>query len=535
MTAALDRSTSKRTQTVGLVTIALASFLLPMTLAGTSVALPKMGISLHASLLSLQWVINGYDLTFAAFMLAAGSVADSSGRRRLFRLGLAVYSVGLLVSGLATNTLVLDLARGLAGLGAAAVLTAGLACLANLFAEEAARAKAFGVFGTSVGVGLAFGPFICGVLNSTLSWRAVMFVPAAIAALLLVGTAWIPESKNAEAGQVDIPGTVLFSGALFLLIFGLLEGPQAGWASAVVLTCLVTAVIALAGFVTVERKVPHPMFELSLLRHRRFASLSLAVIALVFVFTPLLVYLPAYYSAVFGYSSQHVGLILMMLTVPALVFPTIAGYVSKWISIRALVLSTVILTAGGVAWLTVLSDKASAWTVFGPYLLIGIGVGISFGVMDNAAVGSVESGRAGMAAGMFNTMRVGGEVVGIAVVGTTLTAVSGHYLGSRIAGFSTPYAHRPGSAADLLNQGNLSTITSSLHQSAERLSFVHALTGSFTDAFHVVCWALAIFCALASATLVILDRPEPASAKPRSVEAESDLAESAPVTEPVGS
>jgi MFS family permease len=498
--------TTNTTRTgLGLFTIAVACVLLPVSLAGPSVALPDISAALHADLTSLQWVINGYDLTFAAFMLALGSLGDLFGRRRMFRVGMAVFAGALLVSSAAPNTTVLDLARGAAGIGAAAVLTCGVACLATMFDSAAAKAKAFGVFGTSVGCGLAFGPFLCGELESTLGWRAVFYVPAVVGLLVLVGSTTIGESSNPAGGRIDWAGTATFTLALFALILGLLEGPQLGWTSGPVLACLVGAVVLLVAFGVVEKRQRHPMFDLSLLVERRYAGLCLAVVALVFGFTPLLVYLPTYYSAVDGLDGHQAGLMLMMLTVPTLVLPLVTGYLARWIPVRVLVLASVVLTGAGVAWLTVLRPGSSPIDVLGPYLTIGVGIGVSFGVMDGAAVGAVEPGRAGMAAGMFNTMRLGGEVIGIAVVGTMLAGLTGANLTNRITSFTTPYATQPQQVADLVNQGNMTTAANTVAPTA-RGAFEQVVSGAYTDALHTVLWSLAGLSAVAAVALLILNR-----------------------------
>ncbi|MFI0469804.1 MFS transporter [Saccharopolyspora sp. 5N102] len=196
------------------------------------------------------------------FVLAAGSLADLVGRRRTFAIGTGLYAVGALVSALAGDILVLDIARTASGLGAAAALPSGSALLAQAF-EGPARARAFGVFGTTTGIGLALGPTIAGVLVGNFSWRAVFLVPAVIAFVVVALTPLIPESRNPAAGRVDKGGTVTFTGALLLLIFGLVEGPQAGWLSALVLGSFLTAAVLLIAFVVIERRQEQPMFDLS--------------------------------------------------------------------------------------------------------------------------------------------------------------------------------------------------------------------------------------------------------------------------------
>lgn len=495
-----------------LAIIAVACIMLPVSLGGASVALPGIAESLNASLTSLQWVINGYDLTFAAFMLATGSLGDLLGRRRMFLTGMAVFSGALLLCGLANDILILDLARGLAGIGAAAALTCGVASLATLYTDPRGQARAFGVFGTAVGCGLAFGPFICGVLNTHLGWRSVFLAPAAVGLLVLACGRMIPESRNPDGKRIDWAGTATFTAALLALILGLLEGPQQGWTSAFVLGCFVAAALLLVAFTVVERRQSQPMFDLSLFAQRRYASLCLAVVALVFGFTPLLVYLPSYYIAVDGVTSQQAGLTLMMLTLPTLVMPTVTGYLARWIPVRVLVLASVALTGVGVAWLTVIHPGASNLLVLGPYVTVGIGIGISFGVLDGAAVSSVDPGRVGMAAGMFNTMRLGGEAIGIAVVGTALAGITGANLADRLGGFDTPYARDPQGVANLVNQGDLATAATTVTPATARGAFEATVSEAYTGALHTALWWLAGLCALAVVILLVLDRPSSGAA-----------------------
>jgi hypothetical protein len=177
----------------------------------------------------------------------------------------------------------------------------------------------------------------------------------------------------------------------------------------------------------------------------------------------------------------------------------------------------VVFSGIGVAWLTVIGPGAGNWVVFGPYLCLGIGIGVCFGVMDGAAVSSVEPGRAGMAAGMYNTMRLGGEAVGIALVGTLLAGITGSNLASRITGFNTPYASHPQSVANLVNQGNMGAAVRSVNPPSARADFQSVLSDSYTGALHVTLWSLAGLCLVIAVILALLDRP----AKPQQQSAPS--------------
>lgn len=491
-----------RNPTLSLVTVVLAALLLPISLTGASVAVPGVAADFHSSLATDEWIVNGYDLTFAGFMLAAGSFADRFGRRRVFALGTAVFTVCSLVSALAGNIALLDASRVVAGVGAAAVLTSGSATLAQVFAGPA-RARAFAVFGTTIGVGMAFGPFIAGTLSTGFGWRAVFLVPAFIGVLVLALATRLPETRDPQAVRTDWAGTITFSGALTALISALIEGSALGWGSVFNLAMYVACVVLLALFITAERRQERPMFDLELFRRPQFVSLCVAVVALVLAFTPQLVYLPSYLTAVNGETTMHAGVDMLMLTVPTIFFPLITGYLLRWIPVRHMVTASVGLTAIGTAWLTVLHAGIGNWAALGPYAVVGIGIGVSFGVMDGAAVSSVAPERAGMAAGMFNTMRLAGEATGIAVVGSLLVNFTRVGLGSRLDGFTGPYGHQPAALANALNQGQLTGPEATVPASA-RGAFHQIAADAYTGGLHTSLWIMAGFCGAAAVLVAVV-------------------------------
>jgi EmrB/QacA subfamily drug resistance transporter len=490
---------------LSLVAVCLTVVLFPLAIAGSAVAVPAISADLGNSLAAGQWVINGYNLTYAGFMLATGSVADIIGRRRVFRIGVALFGLGSLLSALAPGIAVLDVARAIAGIGAAAATTSGSAILANAF-DGPARARAFGLFGTAVGLGLAFGPTISGVLTSNLGWRAVFVLPALVTVVVLLVTPAMPESRNPDARKVDLPGMVTFTLALLLLVLALIEGPQLGWGSWPVLGSFAGAVVVLAMFVFVETRATEPMFDLSLLRQPRFVGVSLATIPVVFGFTPLAVYLPSYFMAVNGVSAQEAGLLLIMLTGLTLIFPSIAGHATRWLSAQAQVVATVAMVAVGLFWLVVIEPGQSYLVILPPLALIGIAVGISFGLLDGLAVSSVPSSRAGMAAGMFNTVRLAGETVAIGVAGAVLISITQSAVAGSITRFSSAYRDDPGALANLLNQGELGKATATVTPVSDQPAFAAAASEAFTSGLHGMVVALGGLCAITFVVVALLLR-----------------------------
>ncbi|MEU0075095.1 MFS transporter [Streptomyces sp. NPDC006332] len=442
-----------------LVAIALAAVMLPISVTGPGVALADMSGALHASAASTQWVLNAYNVAFTAFMLAAGSAADLFGRRRLFLSGTAVFALASLVAGTAPTILLVDLARFVQGMGAAAVLTSGSALLAHTF-SGAARARAFGIFGASIGFGLAMGPFVSGLLVGVASWHAVFLVNVLLGAVVLVLARPLPESKNPDARRVDLPGVLTFTLALMLLALGFVEGPSQGWGGAVTLGSFAGAALFLALFVVVELRVAEPMFDLSLLRRPTFVAIIWQPVSIVFAFAALLVYLPPYFQGAGGAGSTMSGAMLLPLTLPVFILPLFTPTLVRLLSVRTLLAVGPAVLAVALLLMTFTDPVSSRTGLYAALLLAGIGIGLAFGVMDNAAVSVVPAERSGMASGMFNTLRVAGETIGVACVGGLLLTSTRQQLS---AGDSGTVGGGPdsGTMADDVVQGRLGSVRAS--------------------------------------------------------------------------
>ncbi|MCN0154253.1 MFS transporter [Salinispora arenicola] len=408
---------------VMLVAVLASTFALPLSLTGASVALPEIGRDLDADLAGVQWVVNGYNATFASCMLAAGALADLFGRRRLYATGVAVFAgAGLLAAG-TDDILLLNLLRALAGVGAAAAATSAGALLAATF-RGGAQARAFSVFGMAIGAGLAFGPSIAGVLIDVLGWRAVFAVPALAGVAVLLLVPWLPESRQPYAGRIDWGGTVTFTAALLLLIFGFVQGPEYGWDDPRIVAAFAATVAFFVAFVRVERSHPEPMFDLTLLANPRFVGICLAAATTVAVLVPLLVYLPSYLTTVIGLTPSAAGATLILLTAPTVVLPLIAGALTRWVSASTVIVVAVVAVALGAAWATVIAPTSGLADLAGPLLAIGLGIGLSIGLLDALAIGSVPPHRAATGAAVINTARLAGETVAIAVVGAVLASTT---------------------------------------------------------------------------------------------------------------
>ncbi|MFB7493327.1 MFS transporter [Streptomyces sp. NPDC056161] len=481
-----------------LLVVSVGVFLLPVALTGAGVALPDISSDLHPSSQSLQWVISGYNLSFASLMLAFGALADKFGRRRVFQAGVALFTASAIVCVLANSIILLDIARVTGGLGAGATLTAGSTLIASRF-EGAQRARAFAVFGTALGAGLAFGPLISGGMLSAMNWRGVFAIPAVLGLVVTFLTPFLMESRNPHAKRLDLVGTVTFTGGLFLLIFALIEAPAFGWGSGPVIGSLIGCVLLLTTFYFAEKHQKNPMFDLALLRNSRFTGITITAVALAFTLLPLLVLLPTYFSAVEGYGALHAGAILVLFTAPTLVVPLLAAQLGRWFSVRTQLTTAMVFVAGGMAWLTTIEPHIGIGALAGPLLLTGVGYGITLAILDGAAVSTVELNRAGMAAGMFNAMRLTGDTAAAAVGGSLLISVTSSQLAGKV--------DNPEAVTDALNGGSHTTSATA--------------ADAFTTALHVVIWISAGFALVTVPILLRALRPEKSRIVARSTPAEA--------------
>ncbi|GLU48803.1 MFS transporter [Nocardiopsis ansamitocini] len=428
-----------------LTAVLLSSLTVPLTITGAAVALPGVQSDLAADLAAAQWVVNGYNACFAGFLAFGGSLADLVGRRRMFAGGVALFCAGSLMCVLAGDIVLVNLARACAGVGAAAATATGASILAATF-DGPARTRAFGALGIVLGVGLAFGPALSGLLVGVLDWRAVFAVPAVLSGAVLLLCPFLPRLPGTGEKRVDWAGGALFTAALVLVIVVLVEAPVLGFTSPVVAGGLLTAVGLGAGFVAVQRRAADPMVDLALLANRTFLAFSLAAGALMALLVPLLVYLPSYLIAVVGLSPGRAGAWLLMLTVPSIVLPVAGAAVARR-SPALLVCGSVALSGAGAVLLVTVGPDSTPWGLAAPLLLIGAGAGLTTGVVDGLAVSSVRAEQAGTAAGLFNTARLTMETVVLAVVGTVLAVISGGRLAG--PGFTTAL-HTVGVALGLL-------------------------------------------------------------------------------------
>jgi len=461
---------------VTLAVVLLGVFAVAMSIAGTGVALPRIGADLHASGAALQWVVAAYNLALSAFTLVCGSLSDLIGRRRMFVITTTLFAGGALVCAVAEHIWLLDAARAVAGIGAGGVMASGGAILAATFGG-AGRTRAFAAMGTTGGAGVVVGPFLAGWLVTGLGWRASFLTFAVVGVMIMLGAIFVAESRSADRPRVDWPGVVTFVAGLGLVMFGFIQSPQGEWGGAI---GLVAGLLLIVVFVFRENRTAHPVLELSLVRNARFMGWCLGTVSTSVGFIGILVYLPIYFQGANRASAESAGLTMLMLTVPMLLVPMLGGaLVNRGVSARGLMTLSLLMVAAGNAWLTVLHPGMGIEELLGPLVVIGVGMGISFGITDAQAMNQVEPDRVGMAAGFLNTLRNGGEALVIAVFGAVLTALVQARVGT-------------GELANRVTAGDLA---------GPNRDF---LAEQFTAAWRITLWSVAGICAVAAVVVRVL-------------------------------
>jgi EmrB/QacA subfamily drug resistance transporter len=413
-------SSPRRGWTLAIVSIALFMTALDNLVVG--VALPSIRIDLGGSIESLEWTVNAYTLAFAVLLITGAALGDRFGRKRMFVLGLGIFTSASAAAALAPSIDALVAARALQGLGAAIVLPLTLTLLSEAFPADK-RGAALGIWAGVSGLGVALGPFVGGAVVEGIAWQWIFWLNVPIGIVLLpIAWARLTESRG-PASTLDLPGLALAGTGLFGLTFGIVRATALGWTSTTVVASISAGVALLAAFLWWERRAPAPMLPLRFFRSRAFAATNGVSFAMFFGVFGSIFLLAQFFQTAQGYSPFEAGLRTLPWTgMPMLVAP-IAGLLSDRIGSRARQAAGLALQAGAIAWLAAVSSPEVAYaSLVVPFVMGGTGMALVFAPSANAVLGAVRPEEAGQASGATNAIRELGGVMGVAVLASVFSA-----------------------------------------------------------------------------------------------------------------
>ncbi len=419
---------NKKWWTLAAVSVGLFMIMLDNTVV--NVALPSMRRSLHMSLSELEWVVAGYALTFAAFMLIGGKLADFMGRRLIFMVGLGVFTGASLACGLAPNGGFLIGARIVQGLGGALMNPATLSIIAATFAPRE-RGRAIGIWAGVSAMALAIGPLVGGLLTEHVNWNWIFFINVPVGLLgLLVIPIFIDESRDTSAEQrLDAPGLAASALGLFSLTYGFIEANTYGWGSPRIIGAFVVAGVSLVTFVLLERHQRAPMLDLSLFRNRTFGGANTAMLFVGLAMFGTFFYVSLYMQNVLKYSPVQAGASFLPMTLLIILIAPRAGALTDRVGSRWLVGIGMTLLAAMLFYYTTLGAHERFWALLPGLLLGGVGMGMTMTPVTAAAMSAVSVDKAGVGSAVLNSARQVGGSLGIAVMGAIVAASSDYLTG----------------------------------------------------------------------------------------------------------
>jgi EmrB/QacA subfamily drug resistance transporter len=411
-----------RAKNLALLLLAMTQFVIVIDASIVNVALPSIGSHLHFARADLSWVVNAYTLTFGGFLLLGGRMADLLGRRRMFMLGLVLFSLASFAGGIAQSEGWLITARAIQGLGAAIVSPAALSIITTTFAEGAERNRALGIWGAVAGAGGAAGVLLGGVLTSGLSWRWVLFVnvPIGIAAAILAPRTLLESRSEDEIKTFDLPGAVTVTAGLALLVYAVVDAVNSGWGSTTTLLRLAGAAVLLVAFLMIERRQRHPLMPFSIFRLRTLRGANIVGLLIGMSLFSMFFFISLYLQDVLHYSPIRAGVSYLPLAVGIILSAGAASPLVTRVGFKPPLIAGLLLIAGGLLWFSRVPATGGSFAsdILGPSLLAAVGLGFAFVPVTIAAVTGTEPREAGLASGLINTSQQVGGALGLAILAT---------------------------------------------------------------------------------------------------------------------
>jgi len=413
-----------RRSPLALPALLLAAFAINLDTTIVNVALPTLARELHASNSQLQWIVDAYNLVFAACLLAAGSLSDRLGRKGMLLSGLTVFGLASAAGGLAADTSQLIAARCVMGLGAAMAFPATLSLISNIFTERTERARAIGLWGATAGIAIALGPIAGGWLLGRLSWASIFFAMAPVAA----AGAWliarhVPTSREDDARPLDRAGFGLSTAATSLLVYTIIEAPDQGWGSLRSVAGFLAAGALLAGFIIWEKRSSAPMLDVSLFRNARFSAACGAVTVSFFTLLGFIFVITEYFQLIKHYDPLSAGVHLLPVALSVGVASVLGTKLAVRIGTKLIVTAGLLMVTAFYAWVATVSTTTSYGTIAAQMVLYGVGMGLTSAPATEAIMGVVPTAKAGVGSAVNDATRLLGGTLGVAVIGSVYASV----------------------------------------------------------------------------------------------------------------
>jgi len=431
-------------QRLALAIVCLAALIINVDNTILNVALPTLVRDLHATSSQLQWIVDSYAVVFAGLLLVGGTLADRFGRKRFFLIGLSVFALGSIGAALSSSVTTLIAFRALMGAGAALTIPTSLAIINDIFRDPGQRARAIGVWGGTIGLGIAIGPIAGGLLLSRFWWGSIFLVNVPIACVGFLGAALVvPDSKNSHVQRPDPVGATLSIAGLGLLLWAIIEGPTRGWTSGTVVGAGLASVVVLGSFVIWESRSTHPMLKLEFFRQRGFSVALAAECLAVFGLMGALFLSTQFLQFDLGFSPLDAGIRILPIAITVVVGATASPMAARLVGIKVTVTAGLVSIAAGLWQVSASSrfDTSYADVVLG-LLLIGLGAGLMLPTATNSVIGSVPRGDSGMGSASNTVALQVGGALGVAVIGSVMltryqsqmaTALLGRHVPSSVA------------------------------------------------------------------------------------------------------
>ena len=422
-----------------LAAMCFALFMIMLDNTVMNVALPSIQSDLGAPISSLEWIVNGYTLSFAVLLATGGRLGDILGRRRMFLTGVVLFAISSASAGLAPSTTALVISRITQGVGASLMMPATLSSITNAF-PAAERGRAIGTWAGVSALALAIGPLLGGFLTEHVSWRAIFYLNIPVAAAAVAATLFaVRESRDETVGgKIDWAGTAVLTAGLTAGVLALIEGNAWGWGSARILTLVVASLVLLAAFLWVEGRVRAPIVQFEFLRNRDFVGATVVAFIISFAMLGMFFFMALYIQNILGYSPLEAGIRFLPTTLVIMFVAPIAGRLTDRIGPRPLIVAGLGIVAVSLFMQSQIDVTSTYSTLLVPFILMGLGIALTMSPMSTAAMNAVANEKAGLASGLLSMSRMVGGTFGVAVLGVIFQSQGHSSLASSLSGLSLP-------------------------------------------------------------------------------------------------